>query len=217
MDTFEILDILADLEEIGAAETPLKRKILIYSEIQETLRGKCHLGGSIGLMLHGIDLGRDFFSSDLDITTFSPSGGVFPLKGNIDLKKGQLVQTENCQSSTDMDGSCYFTDVERLNEPDSVKVEFKYDKSQDFDVITYEGLSLNVTKPHIILGWKVLFASRGSQKNREDLDKLGVRYIKRGQCVLLCTPFKRYPAWSSLEGALRKRDLNGKNLQISPP
>jgi hypothetical protein len=33
MDTFEILDILADLEEIGAAETPLKRKILIYSEI----------------------------------------------------------------------------------------------------------------------------------------------------------------------------------------
>jgi hypothetical protein len=72
-----------------------------------------------------------------------------------------------------------------------------------------------VTLPEIILGWKVLFACRGSKKNRADLDKLEVKYIKRGACPILCPFGGKFPTWEKLEESLEKRGLSGKNLLIT--
>jgi hypothetical protein len=67
----------------------------------------------------------------------------------------------------------------------------------------------------MILGWKVLFACRGSKKHRADLDKLGVRYIKGGQCHILCPFGGKFPRWENLESALEEKSLSGKNLLIT--
>lgn len=209
----DILDILGDLEDLGVSETPLGKRLKIFREIQERCKNSCHLGGSIGLFLHGIDLGRNFLNSDLDITFYKPKGDIFPTSK---AGKGKIAQVEAFKSAVDMDEFCYFGEIADQY-GDLVKGEFKYDTSQSFDLIEYEGFTYQVTKSDIILGWKVLFASRGSKKHRDDLDRLGIGYVKRAQCPLLSPVFRKYQTWSSLEADLKKRNLNGKNLQVLSP
>ena len=209
MEDSEILDLLEDLSIVGHAKTPLDTRLEIYKEIESAHPG-CHIGGSIGLFLHGIDLERTFIDSDIDICSFKPHGKRLGLEES----RNGYSETE-LASSTDMDEICYKSEIEGDGVEKRIKIEYKYDKTQDFKFVEYKGVTYRVTLPEIILGWKVLFACRGSKKNREDLDNLGIKYIKRGGCPILC-PFKNvFRSWYDLKIALEKKNLSGKNLLIS--
>ena len=168
------------LSTVGLAQGPLDKRLEIYKKIEEAHPG-CHLGGSIGLFLHGIDLGRTFADSDIDICSFKPHGKEFK---DIQKKYSEI----GLASATDMDEVSYRSEIEENGVEKRIKIEYKYDRTQNFKVVEYKGVTYRVTLPQMILGWKVLFACRGSKKHRADLDKLGVRYIKGGQCPILC-PF----------------------------
>jgi hypothetical protein len=203
----EIIDLMDCLSTIGQAQTPLDKRLEIYKEIESVHPG-CHIGGSIGLFLHGIDLGRTFVDSDIDICSFKPTGKEFKDSRNRYSETGLA-------SSTDRDEVTYKSEIAEDGIENRIKIEYKYDKTQNFKVVEYKGVTYRVTLPQMILGWKVLFACRGSKKNRADLDKLGVRYIKRGACPILCPFGEKFPTWEKLEGSLEKRGLSGKNLLIT--
>ncbi len=206
MEDSEILDLLGVLSAIGHAKTPLDTRLEIYKEIELAHPG-CHIGGSIGLFLHGIDLERTFIDSDIDICSFKPHGTRLKISHN-GYSESELA------SSTDMDEVCYKSEVLEDGTEKKIKIEYKYDTTQEFKIVEYKGVTYRVTLPEIILGWKVLFACRGSKKNREDLDKLGIKYIKKGECPILC-PFKNvFHKWYDLKRSLEKKNLSGKNLQI---
>ena len=205
MEDLEILDLIEDLSIVGHAKTSLDKRLEIYKSIESVHPG-CHIGGSIGLFLHGIDLGRTFIDSDVDICSFKPHG-----KKLVDSRYSET----DLASSTDMDEVCYESNVEENGVEKKIKIEYKYDKTQDFKLVEYKGVTYRVTLPEIILGWKVLFSCRGSKKHREDLDKLGIKYIKRGSCHILCPFGNVFRNWFDLNMALEKRSLSGKNLQIS--
>ena len=201
------MDLMDCLSTVGQAQTPLDKRLEIYKAIESVHPG-CHIGGSIGLFLHGIDLGRTFVDSDIDIFSFKPNGKEFK-----DLQK--KYSETGLASSTDMDEVTYRSEIEENGVEKRIKIEYKYDRTQNFKVVEYKGVTYRVTLPEIILGWKVLFACRGSKKNREDLDNLGIKYIKRGGCPILC-PFKNvFRSWYDLKIALEKKNLSGKNLLIS--
>ena len=200
------MDLMDCLSTVGQAQDPLDKRLEIYKAIESVHPG-CHIGGSIGLFLHGIDLGRTFVDSDIDICSFKPNGKEFK-----DLQK--KYSETGLASSTDMDEVTYRSEIEENGVEKRIKIEYKYDKTQNFKVVEYKGVTYKVTLPQMILGWKVLFACRGSKKHRADLDKLGVRYIKRGACPIL-RPFRgKFPNWEELEGSLEKKGLSGKNLLI---
>jgi hypothetical protein len=203
----EIIDLMGCLSTVGQAQTPLDKRLEIYKAIESVHPG-CHLGGSIGLFLHGIDLGRTFVDSDIDICSFKPNGKEFK-----DLQKG-YAET-GLASSTDVDEVTYKSEIAEDGIENRIKIEYKYDRTQNFKLIEYKGVTYRVTLPQMILGWKVLFACRGSKKHRADLDKLGVRYIKGGQCHILCPFGGKFPRWENLESALEKKSLSGKNLLIT--
>jgi len=207
MEDLEILGLMEDLSTIGQAQTPLDKRLEIYKSIESVHPG-CHIGGSIGLFLHGIDLGRTFIDSDIDICSFKPNGKEFK-----DLQK--RYSETGLASSTDMDEVTYRSEIEENGVEKKIKIEYKYDRTQNFKVVEYKGVTYRVTLPQMILGWKVLFACRGSKKHRADLDKLGVKYIKRGACPILCPFGGKFPRWEDLERSLEKKDLSGKNLLIT--
>ena len=202
----EIIDLMDCLSTVGQAQTPLDKRLEIYKAIESVHPG-CHIGGSIGLFLHGIDLGRTFVDSDIDICSFKPNGKEFK-----DLQK--RYSEIGLASSTDMDEVTYRSEIEENWVEKKIKIEYKYDKTQNFKVVEYKGVTYRVTLPQMILGWKVLFACRGSKKHRADLDKLGVKYIKRGACPILCPFGGKFPRWEDLERSLEKKSLSGKNLLI---
>lgn len=203
----EIVDLMDCLSTVGQAQTPLDKRLEIYKAIESVHPG-CHIGGSIGLFLHGIDLGRTFVDSDIDICSFKPNGREFK-----DLQK--RYSETGLASSTDMDEVTYKSEIAEDGVEKRIKIEYKYDRTQDFKLIEYKGVTYRVTLPQMILGWKVLFACRGSKKHRADLDKLGVRYIKGGQCHILCPFGGKFPRWENLESALEEKSLSGKNLLIT--
>jgi hypothetical protein len=203
----EIVDLMDCLSTVGQAQTPLDKRLEIYKAIESVHPG-CHIGGSIGLFLHGIDLGRTFVDSDIDICSFKPNGREFK-----DIQK--RYSETGLASSTDMDEVTYKSEIAEDGVEKRIKIEYKYDRTQDFKLIEYKGVTYRVTLPQMILGWKVLFACRGSKKHRADLDKLGVRYIKGGQCHILCPFGGKFPRWENLESALEKKSLSGKNLLIT--
>jgi hypothetical protein len=203
----EIVDLMDCLSTVGQAQTPLDKRLEIYKAIESVHPG-CHIGGSIGLFLHGIDLGRTFVDSDIDICSFKPNGREFK-----DLQK--RYSETGLASSTDMDEVTYKSEIAEDGIEKRIKIEYKYDRTQDFKLIEYKGVTYRVTLLEIILGWKVLFACRGSKKNRADLDKLGVKYLKRGAYPIHWTFGGKFPQWGTLQNALERWNLSGKNLLIT--
>lgn len=111
-----------------------------------------HVGGSIGLMIRGIDLQRQLFSSDLDITT-----DVFEIKDNDEL--------EGRSDNNDFDYA--------LKKPHSdgfyTKIDIRISTEPLFDIIEFDGNKYNVSKLRDILFWKKKYADKGIKKHIDDL------------------------------------------------
>jgi len=116
-----------------------------------------HVGGSIGLFLHGIDLGRSLDKSDIDMTIVAKLEAAMPLG---------VENTEESSHPGDFDyqfrhypsgsGSYSKLDINVLPEKEWVTIE-------------YAGNKYNVSLKADILFWKQKYAVAGSKKHIDDL------------------------------------------------
>lgn len=123
-----------------------------------------HVGGSWGLKIHGVDLGRDLSQSDLDFT-------IDEMPENIKIDG----LWENGSEPTDFDARFTY-DIE----PNYyLKIELRVSPEPSFDVVTFNGQNVNVSKKRDILWWKDKYAKKGYSKHMADLE-----YIKTGKRTL---------------------------------
>lgn len=116
-----------------------------------------HVGGSIGLFLHGYEP-RTLDKSDLDTTVdaFSKDAILRLCAHSTDLYKGSMP------SDLDLVFSLHTT-------LGGVKLDLRICPEPSFEVTKYDGHSYNVSKLRDILYWKKLYAKRGVNKHLEDL------------------------------------------------
>lgn len=124
-----------------------------------------HVGGSVGLMLHGIDLQRDINKSDLDVT-------------NPDPMPEQIWDgyTESSEPS-DFDHRIVLDAGKNLY----VKMEIRISPEPSFETIEFKGDKYNVSLLKNILFWKQKYANKGVQKHIDDLVVIntGVRPVPK--------------------------------------
>ena len=72
-------------------------------------------------------------------------------------------------------------------------------------MVEFEGYSYKVTQKKTIIGWKVLFASRGSKKHMDDLDKIGVVHPNLKTTRIWWK--SKYKTWEELEHDLIQEGL----------
>lgn len=130
----------------------------LLSKTLETLRAfqvkypSSHIGGSIGLMLRGIDLKRTLKNSDLDITIdeyeYDEDSGLDARSDGNDfdysLKKDH--------------GGCHYT-----------RIDIRVNPEPSFDIVYYQGKKYNVSLLRDILYWKKKYADKGVDKHKNDL------------------------------------------------
>jgi len=114
-----------------------------------------HVGGSIGLCLHGIDLKRSLKNSDIDITV--------PNKLEQDIP---FETYEVSSSPSDFDYS--FRAAETKSNLYS-KIEIRITPEPSFVIIEFDGIKYNVSKLVDILFWKQKYADKGVQKHIDDM------------------------------------------------
>lgn len=125
-----------------------------------------HVGGSIGLMIRGIDLKRDLFNSDLDITI-----------DEYDLSKNTIDAIEQRSDTNDFD---YAIKKVYANGEAYVKIDIRVCPEPSFDIIEFNGVNYNVSKLRDILFWKKKYANKGVKKHEYDLIAIetGVRPLE---------------------------------------
>ena len=123
-----------------------------------------HVGGSIGLMIRGVDLKRSLITSDLDIT--------------ID-EYDHIIKDNGMEARSD---NCDFDLGYRINHTDNyyTKIDIRITPEPSFDVIEFNGYNYNVSKLRDILFWKQKYANKGVVKHQNDLIaiKTGVRPLE---------------------------------------
>jgi len=147
----------------------IKLKLETLREFQENYPNSC-VGGSIGLMLHGINLKRQLFCSDLDITT-----------KEFNKTKYSIDELSQRSDNNDFD-YCLLKHHENGN---YTKLDIRVNYEFTFEVIEFEGHKYNVTKTDEILFWKKIYADKGSKKHINDLItlKTGVRPLESTEII----------------------------------
>jgi hypothetical protein len=122
-----------------------------------------HVGGSIGLTLHGIDLKRDLSKSDIDITVYN--------------KLPDIIDIANVEISSNPEDFDYAFRYYPDSGSRYIKLDIRYCPEPSFEVIEYEGVKYNVSKKVDILYWKQKYADKQVQKHVDDLIaiKTGIR------------------------------------------
>lgn len=110
-----------------------------------------HVGGSVGIFLHGIDLGHEW--KDIDIC--------IPSSSYIDLSNAKYQK--QFWSACDFDYGFFVGDV---------PIEIKVDADQTFKKIFFQGFTYNVTDLHIICQYKLKYARKGHDKHYRDLEMI---------------------------------------------
>lgn len=135
----------------------MNRLILQKLEVAKEFQDKypnSHLGGSIGLLLLGVDLKRDLSKSDLDITTAE----------NI-LKEDIISNYEERSDVSDFD----YAIQKQFESGYYLKIDVRISPEPQFDVINFNGINYNVSKLKDILFWKRKYANKGVLKHSNDL------------------------------------------------
>jgi hypothetical protein len=122
-----------------------------------------HIGGSIGLMIHGVRIGRSLEFSDLDIVV-----DVFDKSS----KDGKELKS----SSNDFE----FVLTENDGCDNHFKIDIKVDKSMEYCVLNEDGYDYNVSLLSDIMFYKRLYSFTGVFKHYADIEfiETGVRPIE---------------------------------------
>lgn len=124
-----------------------------------------HVGGSLGLMIRGIDLKRSLIMSDIDIT----------IDEYEEIKTDESLEPRSDNSDFDF--------AYKINHTDNfyTKIDIRITPEPSFDVVKFNGYSYNVSKLRDILFWKQKYANKGILKHKNDLItmKTGVRPLEQ--------------------------------------
>jgi hypothetical protein len=130
----------------------LTLKLEALKEFQ-TLYPTSHVGGSIGLMLRGVNLKRDLTSSDLDITI-----------DEFD------IQLDNQGLEPRSDSNDFDFSLKKNHESGHyTKIDIRISTEPSFDVVKYKGVEYNVSKIRDIIFWKSKYAKKGVTKHIYDI------------------------------------------------
>lgn len=113
-----------------------------------------HVGGSIGLLMHGIELPRDLSESDLDVVVdehFSCNEALKEYRERSDTTDFDL------NIEADHEGGWY------------TKIDVRITPEPSFTQVCYEGHYYNVSLVRNILFWKRKYAAKGVKKHIEDI------------------------------------------------
>jgi hypothetical protein len=124
-----------------------KQLDLIY-QLQQKYKD-LHVGGSIGLHLHGVKLSRFIGSGDIDLC-----------------KAIDDINQKNCK--IEHDGSSEH-DFDYSFEFQGIKIELNIDNKQAFDIIEVGGKAYRVSKLETIVYYKKKYANKGYEKHANDL------------------------------------------------
>lgn len=131
----------------------LARLLTVVKSFQDKFK-TAHVGGSIGLTLHGIDLKRDLCRSDIDMTVDD-----YILKSN--------KPTEYVESSNPDDFDHQYRAL--TTGGNYIKIDVRVSPEPSYDVITYNKINYRVSKLRDIIFWKRKYARKGVQKHIDDL------------------------------------------------
>lgn len=139
----------------------------------QTLFQTIHVGGSIGLLLHGIDLKRDLSKSDIDLTD-----------------KDHIASNMFIESFEDTEESSNPEDFEyqfRYNYPNDryIKIDISVFPDRQFDVIERDGFKYRVSKKDDIIFYKKKYAENGVKKHQEDLNAMGIEFTVKENVQLV--------------------------------
>ncbi len=145
------------------SEAQMQYKLEMLREFQEKYPGS-HVGGSVGLYLHGINLQRDISRTDLDITV---PDFIEELKG---------VYDEDPSDASDFD---YVKMHKSKDYYFCCKIEIRVCPEPSYTIVEFEGHTYNVSLLSNILFWKRKYARKGVQKHIDDLITIetGVRPV----------------------------------------
>lgn len=115
-----------------------------------------HIGGSFGLLFHGVDLKRQ--PKDIDLIV------KYPIKAKPQLEFGEMDESSDTE---DFHNRYRYYDTPT----DSVytKVDISLQPDQKFVVIAYNGITLRVSELPSILLYKGHYARKGVQKHIDDM------------------------------------------------
>ncbi len=163
--SFKILRELSS-EEINKGIYESNLNLDLVKEIQKKFP-MFHVGGSVGLFLHGVRLKRwrDNSSSDIDMVSpyFVLPEGSINLDGDENDKGDEIVYLDAKASGNDFDETFMIG---------SIKVDYKIDPKQRYEIIEYDGFKFKVSPLITILDAKMKYALNGQQKHVEDMREM---------------------------------------------
>jgi uncharacterized protein YqgV (UPF0045/DUF77 family) len=124
-----------------------------------------HVGGSIGLFLHGIATKRvnEHGVTDIDMTT-----PYFTLIEGDEKNSVEEAELEEDGYGDDFDSGYFFN---------GIKLEMKIDPKQRYEIVEYDGFRYKVTALETIIDFKTKYAMKGIKKHKNDLyELLGKKY-----------------------------------------
>lgn len=144
-------------------KTPYIFKVLkIARDVREIVPG-AHIGGSVGLFLHGLVLDRPWHDGpfDLDITIEK------------ELSDQQFARLSELYLFDGTKGDSADMDLKFVDEVTKIKVEMQVDDESRFVVVPYKGCEYLVKDVNAILRWKEHYANAyDDQKHINDLKLL---------------------------------------------
>ncbi len=152
--SFKILKEITELVYEEDLEDNMKLESVKQLQTQYPL---VHVGGSIGLFLHGIRLKR-FYRNESDIDLVSPYFILFE-----DFGDNQIDYINGKKSSNDFDDNFIFNDV---------KVDCRIDPKQRYEIIEYKGFKYKVSQFEVIMAAKVKYAGFGQKKHKDDIREM---------------------------------------------
>jgi hypothetical protein len=116
-----------------------------------------HVGGSIGLFLHGVRLKR-WNDGSVDIDVVAPYFQLFESFDDTD------IEYLDCKKSGN--------DFDEAFVMNSVKVDCRIDPHQRYEIIEYKGFKYKVSKFETIMAAKMKYAVNGQDKHKQDIREM---------------------------------------------
>jgi hypothetical protein len=132
----------------------IELKLKVFREFQ-LANPTAHLGGSLGLMIRGVDLLRGLSQSDLDVT--------------VDEYDRSSLEKDALELSSDFNDFDFCTRKPVQDNGNYVKMDIRVTPEPSYDKIEFEGFEYNVSKLRDILFWKKKYAQKGVLKHVNDL------------------------------------------------
>lgn len=153
-------------DEIANARLQAKMSLETVIKLQ-TNYPTIHVGGSVGLFLHGIKLKRwcsSDYVPDLDIT----------VPYFVSMEQDELFE----ESEPDED-EAYRSDFAAHFSYDGVSVDLNIDPKQRWEYIEYKGFKIKVTAIENIIACKMKYALKGKKKHKDDIYEMVGKDKKR--------------------------------------